>query len=1039
MLQFQGFKPQAMDKIASSLGYTGDMSRFEEFLYSNPEAYNKFNMYKTKAINMMNGGMIRKNYQEGGTVMDSDGVLGDEGTTPEETEEEPDTIGVLGPSGIGEVALNRLKTPGAPVGGKLTASGTTYQTTQDIGTTAGKVSSVNPTAQGTTSTAAESAAYDPRFTDLPIIMGQLPDDPRGFYSDLQPSPVLRDDAQVTGQQQAAAPQGYSILPTKGMAEADTTKSIGDIRTELQGTGPAQGVLSDGSLAPIQQGQLSEGATPEAPKFDPSLAERVNPNRQREVSEREQVEFAKVGIVPKSSAPTASDVDSIEAAKFTGDTPQITTQDQYNLTPTQSATQAATQVQDAAKATQIPTAEAANSTWQSIVSGAQGTVGANEIVNAGDIVGATEAVTSIAATIDTLNEQAITSAAQGSFSQTALATAQQGTVNPAETVQGQMSKLMEQFKTGTPFWASGAMRAANAAMASRGMGASSMASAAIVQATMEAALPIASQDAQFYQAIGMANLDNRQKVSLANAAAQQNITLQNLNNRQQAALQDSTNAFALQTQNLSNQQSVVLSNAQIKSSLQNKVLDINTQASIINAAKYAEQNKINLSNEQQSLLQRSSENLQINMSNLTNDQQTALSNLQVRAALTGQELDNAQQTAMLTSTQSFSAAQFDATSKQQAFVQDAQARAALEGNAMDIRQQTQVFNASKLLEERNIELTNEQQTKLFNSTNKLNVDMADLSNRQQSALANAQIEASLRGQELNNQQQAAVVNAERFAEANNLTFTTQQQTELYNSQLMQGIGNANLNAAQATTLQNAAQLASMDMANLNARQQTAVQNAQSFLQMDMANLSNEQQSIMFATQTLAQSLFTDAAASNATSQFNASSENQADQFFGNLKTQNNQFNATQKNAMAQFNNGESNAISKFNTEIKNQREQFNAQNDLVINQSNAVWRREIATASTAAINRANEINAMNILDISNQAYANLWQEHSDMMGWAWESADNERDRQNDVTLSHLAAGQDRSAAEYQTDVAASSSIGDFVSKLALGYASKVLGF
>ena len=35
-----------------------------------------------------------------------------------------------------------------------------------------------------------------------------------------------------------------------------------------------------------------------------------------------------------------------------------------------------------------------------------------------------------------------------------------------------------------------------------------------------------------------------------------------------------------------------------------------------------------------------------------------------------------------------------------------------------------------------------------------------------------------------------------------------------------------------------------------------------------------------------------------------------------------------------------------------------------------------------------------------------------MEWAWTSSDNERDRQNAVTLSNLAAGRERSQAEYQ---------------------------
>ena len=190
--------------------------------------------------------------------------------------------------------------------------------------------------------------------------------------------------------------------------------------------------------------------------------------------------------------------------------------------------------------------------------------------------------------------------------------------------------------------------------------------------------------------------------------------------------------------------------------------------------------------------------------------------------------------------------------------------------------------------------------------------------------------------------------------------------------------------------------------------------------------------MFKAQQRTQSMFTDQAAVNAAKQFNATNESQSDQFFANLKTQTSQFNTTQANAMSQFNAGEENAINKFNTEIQNQRDQFNAQNALVIAQSNAVWRREIATAATAAVNRANEINAASVLDMSNQAYSNLWQEHADMMEWAWTSSDNERDRQNAVTLSHLAAGQARSQAEYEADVKSSGAIGDFVSKLALKY-------
>jgi hypothetical protein len=320
------------------------------------------------------------------------------------------------------------------------------------------------------------------------------------------------------------------------------------------------------------------------------------------------------------------------------------------------------------------------------------------------------------------------------------------------------------------------------------------------------------------------------------------------------------------------------------------------------------------------------------------------------------------------------------------------------------------------------------------------EIKNLSNRQERAMLSAQQRATFMGMEFDQAFQSRVANAAKVSDIANMNFTAEQQVALENSRAANTMNLSNLSNRQALTMAEASSLANLDMANLSNRQAAAVMNAQSFLAMDMTNLANQQQTEMFKAQQRTQSMFTDQAAENAAKQFNATSENQSDQFFANLKTQTSQFNTTQANAMSQFNAGEENAVNKFNTEIANQRDQFNAQNGLVIAQSNAVWRREIATAATAAVNRANEINAAAVLDMSNQAYSNLWQEHADMMEWAWTSSDNERDRQNAVTLSHLAAGRERSTAEYQADVASSSAIGDFVSTLALGYVgSKIPGF
>jgi hypothetical protein len=95
-----------------------------------------------------------------------------------------------------------------------------------------------------------------------------------------------------------------------------------------------------------------------------------------------------------------------------------------------------------------------------------------------------------------------------------AEAAQGGPSKAATVQGQLETLMSQFEGGaTPPWASGAMRQAMGVMAQRGLGASSIAGQAVVQAAMESAVAIASQDAGINAEFEMKNLDNRQQTMI----------------------------------------------------------------------------------------------------------------------------------------------------------------------------------------------------------------------------------------------------------------------------------------------------------------------------------------------------------------------------------------------------------------------------------------------------------------------------------------------------------------------------------------------
>ena len=305
---------------------------------------------------------------------------------------------------------------------------------------------------------------------------------------------------------------------------------------------------------------------------------------------------------------------------------------------------------------------------------------------------------------------------------------------------------------------------------------------------------------------------------------------------------------------------------------------------------------------------------------------------------------------------------------------------------------------------------------------------NLTNRQQRAMLAAQQRATFMGQEFDQNFQARVQNSARIGDIANMNFTAEQNIAMENSRAVNTMNLNNLNNRQAMVAAEAAALSNLDMSNLNNRQQAAVNNAQSFLQQDMANLSNQQQTDLFKAQQRTQALFTDQAAENASRQFNATSQNQVDQFFANLATQTAQFNATQTNAQSQFNAGQVNTVERFNAEMNNQRDQYNATNQLAIAQNNAVWRREIATADTAAVNRANELNANAVLDISKEAYDNLWSYYNDTMEWAWTSADNQLERINKMAISELNADAMTRANEMTSSSAAGTAIGGLIGTL-----------
>lgn len=144
---------------------------------------------------------------------------------------------------------------------------------------------------------------------------------------------------------------------------------------------------------------------------------------------------------------------------------------------------------------------------------------------------------------------------GSVSQESIAQAAQGTVDEKATVKYQLGQLFNSIEEGKelPAWAAPAVRNVTAQMQQRGLGASSMAAAAITQAITEAGIPIAAADAKTYATMELANLNNTQQTALRNAMTYAAMDTANLNARMAAASNNAKAFLTIDAQNLTQQQ------------------------------------------------------------------------------------------------------------------------------------------------------------------------------------------------------------------------------------------------------------------------------------------------------------------------------------------------------------------------------------------------------------------------------------------------------------------------------------------------------
>ena len=134
------------------------------------------------------------------------------------------------------------------------------------------------------------------------------------------------------------------------------------------------------------------------------------------------------------------------------------------------------------------------------------------------------------------------AAQGVVTQPMVAAQEDLTALPPEaTVQGQLANISQAIEQSVsegkplPAFAQGAKRLVDAAMQQRGLSSSSIAAEALATGILQSSIPIAQQDAQFYQQAVFQNLSNRQQAAVLNAQQYFQMDMSNLSNRQQASL------------------------------------------------------------------------------------------------------------------------------------------------------------------------------------------------------------------------------------------------------------------------------------------------------------------------------------------------------------------------------------------------------------------------------------------------------------------------------------------------------------------------
>ena len=183
---------------------------------------------------------------------------------------------------------------------------------------------------------------------------------------------------------------------------------------------------------------------------------------------------------------------------------------------------------------------------------------------------------------------------------------------AASVKDELDDLMKDFEGGdTPAWAAGAMRNANAMLASRGLASTSAAGMAVVQAAMESALPIAKLDAA-----------NKQQMAVEKARQRAEFLGIEFDQEFQTKVKNAARISEVANMNFTAEQTIALENARLTNTMNVANLDAKSAKTVADTAAIASLERTNLSAVNKAAADNAQAFLDMDFKNLDNEQEAS---------------------------------------------------------------------------------------------------------------------------------------------------------------------------------------------------------------------------------------------------------------------------------------------------------------------------------------------------------------------------------------------------------------------------------